>query len=178
VTAPELGQPAPTLTLPDADGLVHEVTAHAGRSPLLVMFLCNHCPYVKHVAPRLGRLNHEWERAGLAVAAVNPNVGRHPGDSLERMGPFALANGWEFRYLADADQSAARAFGAARTPEFFLFDGRQRLAYHGQFDESRPGNGVPVTGSDLEAAVRTVLEGRVVAQVQHPGAGCSIKWDD
>ena len=171
-----LGAAMPTLALPDPDGTVHDVSADATGAPVLVVFACNHCPYVVHVGPRLGQLADRWMADGLAVAAVASNdVETHPEDGPEHMGAFAGANGWTFPYLVDADQATALAFGARCTPDIFLFDRAHRLAYHGQFDASRPGSG-DASGDDLAAAVTAVLAGRDAPAEQRPAVGCSIKW--
>lgn len=160
--------------LKDHLGVAHEVMPEG--SPCLVMFLCNHCPYVKLIATRLGKLSAGWMASGLHVVAVNSNVRTHEGDSIERMGPFAQANGWKFPYLVDADQEAARAFGAVRTPDLFLVDGAGELFYRGQFDDARPGGDVEPTGADLSEAVDLLLSTRPAPSRVRPGVGCSIKW--
>lgn len=172
-----LGTPLPPFELPDPEGKLHGTAAVADAPGLLVAFVCNHCPYVQHVAPALGRLTRDWMEAGLAVLAVNPNdVDAYPDDRPERMPAFARANGWAFPYLYDESQAVARAYHAACTPDFFLFDGDRRLAYRGRLDASRPGSGTPVTGDDLGAAVQAVLKGEPVDDDQYPSIGCSIKW--
>jgi peroxiredoxin len=172
-----LGDPAPPLKLSDSSGATVDALAVAADKPLLVAFVCNHCPFVKLIAPRLGELAATWEQAGLQVAGVNPNEGRHPGDAADRMPGFAAANGWTFAYLVDSDQMVAHAYGASCTPEFFLFDKAHLLRYHGRFDASRPSLEVPVDGADLAAAVTAVLAGREPDGEQLPTAGCAIKWD-
>jgi peroxiredoxin len=172
-----LGTPLPDFELPDPDGTRHGTAQVADAPALLVAFVCNHCPYVKHVAPDLGRLAKEWTDAGLAVLAVNPNdVETYPEDSPDQMPGFAQANGWTFPYLYDESQEVARAFRAACTPDFFLFGRDRRLAYRGRLDASRPGSGVPVTGVELGAAVEAVLAGQPAPEQQFPSIGCSIKW--
>jgi peroxiredoxin len=173
-----LGTRAPGFRLPAPDGSrpvsLDDVADARG---LLVVFLCNHCPYVKHVADGLGRLAAGWIAGGVAVIGVNPNdVAAYPEDAPERMPAFAGRHGWTFPYLYDETQEVAAAYGAACTPDFFLFDGDRALAYRGQMDGSRPSNGVPVTGTDLDAAVRAVLAGEPVSADQRPSVGCSIKW--
>jgi thiol-disulfide isomerase/thioredoxin len=172
-----LGTPAPDFRLPAPDGSWHGTAEVADAPGLLVAFVCNHCPYVKHVADGLGRLARAWVADGLAVLAVNPNdVAAYPDDAPDRMPAFAAEYGWDFPYLYDETQDTAAAYGAACTPDFFLFDGDRALAYRGQMDGSRPSNGVPVTGADLDAAVRAVLAGDPVGRDQKPSVGCSIKW--
>lgn len=160
--------------LEDHRGVAHELRPEG--SPSLVMFLCNHCPYVKLIADRLGTVSLSWMEKGLHVVAVNSNIRTHPGDAVERMGPFAEASGWEFPYLADPDQEAARAFEAVRTPDLFLLNGAGELFYRGRFDEATPGGKVAPTGSDLSEAVELLLAGSLPPSQVRPGAGCSIKW--
>src|SRR6266511_3616233 len=172
-----LGTPVPELELPDPSGARFGTAAVADAPGLLVAFVCNHCPYVVHVARDLGRLAGDWMDRGLAVLAVNSNdVAAYPADSPERMPEFAAANGWSFPYLVDEDQEVATAYRAACTPDFFLFDGDRRLAYRGRLDGSRPNSGLPVTGAELGAAVDAVLTGQPVTGDQLPSMGCSIKW--
>lgn len=174
----ELGSGAPPLRLPDVRGREFDLERDAAGRPALVMFMCNHCPYVKHVAAAIGALAEGWAADGVAVAAVNSNVLTHPGDAPALMAPFAQAAGWRFPYLLDRDQTAARAFHAACTPDVFLFDAGHRLRYHGQIDETRPSGDEPATGADLAAAVAALLAGADVDPDQAPGIGCSIKWLD
>ncbi|HMG40861.1 MAG TPA: thioredoxin family protein [Acidimicrobiales bacterium] len=172
-----LGTPLPDFTLPDADGALHGPSDHPDAPGVLVAFVCNHCPYVKHVAPELGRLAKGWIDRGLAVIAVNPNdATAYPEDAPELMPGFAVANGWTFPYLYDEAQDVARTYQAACTPDFFLFDGDHQLAYRGRFDASRPGSATPLTGEDLATAVDAVLSGDPVPTPQLPSIGCSIKW--
>ena len=141
------------------------------------MFLSNHCPFVVHVRAALVAAAHEALDAGLAVFAINSNsVASHPQDGPEPMAQLARGEGWRFPFLFDDSQDVARAFAAACTPDLYVFDGAVRLAYRGQFDDSRPSNGKPVTGRDLRAAVEAVAAGRAVAAEQRPSIGCSIKW--
>ena len=150
---------------------------YAGRNALLVMFICNHCPFVKHVKDELGRLAAEYEPRGLAIIAINSNdVEAYPQDGPGRMKELALEENWRFPYVLDDTQEVAKAFRAACTPDFFLFDHRQRLAYRGQLDDSRPSNGVPVSGRDLRAAIDAVVAGRPVPAEQRASIGCNIKW--
>jgi thiol-disulfide isomerase/thioredoxin len=150
---------------------------YAGRNAMLVMFICNHCPFVKHVKDELGRLAAEYEPRGLAIIAINSNdVEAYPQDRPDRMKDLALEENWRFPYVLDDTQEVAKAFRAACTPDFFLFDHQQRLAYRGQLDDSRPSNGMPVSGRDLRAAIDAVLSGRPAAGEQKPSIGCNIKW--
>jgi peroxiredoxin len=173
-----LGTAAPPFDLPDPRG-GGRVTLDdfRGAPALLVIFLSNHCPYVKHIARELGLLTNRWMAAGVAVVGINSNdVDAYPDDSPEQMVVFARQVGWDFPYLFDEDQTVAKAYRAACTPDFFLFDADRKLVYRGQFDDSRPGNDRPVTGADLRAAVEAVLAGREVPGEQHPSMGCNIKW--
>lgn len=175
-TMRELGTPAPDFALPDPAGRIHNKSDYAGK-PLLVAFICNHCPFVKHIADPLGELTAEYQKKGVAVVLISSNdVETHPQDSPERMAEFAEERGFEVPYLYDETQEVAKAFQAACTPDFFLFDGDHRLVYRGQFDDSRPGNGKPVTGADLSAAVEAVLSGTAPPADQKPSVGCNIKW--
>ena len=172
-----LGTEAPDFSLPDPAGRRWSRDDFGDAPGLLVMFICNHCPYVKHVRRELALLSQRWQERGIAVVGVQSNDwDAYPDDAPERMADEARTVGYTFPYLVDESQDVARAYGAACTPDFFLFDGDRRLAYRGQFDASRPGNGVPVTGADLRAAVDAVLGGRPVDTDQRPSIGCSIKW--
>lgn len=143
----------------------------------LIVFMCNHCPFVKHINDELVRLGKDYQPKGVSMIAINSNdVENFPEDSPEEMKKMAESSGYGFPYLFDEDQKVARAYKAACTPDFFLFDGHGKLAYRGQLDDSRPGNEVPVTGKDLREALDTVLKGREVSQKQKPSIGCNIKW--
>ena len=140
-------------------------------------FICNHCPYVKHVAPALAELAKEYQEKGVAVVAINSNdFENYPDDSPAKMKAEIAARGYTFPYLVDESQQVAKAYHAACTPDFFLFDADRKLVYRGQLDDSRPGNNLPVTGKDLRAALDAVLAGRPVAKDQRPSIGCNIKW--
>lgn len=174
-----LGTALPSLPLADpaSGGPVDPGDLARGKKGLLVAVICNHCPYVKHVRGALVRLAHAALDRGLAVVAVNSNDAEaYPEDGPAEMAKLARAEGWRFPYLFDASQEAARALHAACTPDLFLFDAGLRLAYRGQFDDSRPGNGKPVTGASLQAAIDAVVEGRAPSPDQRPSVGCSIKW--
>jgi peroxiredoxin len=172
-----LGTPLPDFNLPAPNADMHGPSDMKDAPALLVAFLCNHCPYVQHIADELGKMTAEWAADGLATIGVTSNdVAAYPEDGPNRMNGFAGLHGWTFPYVYDETQEVAKAFGAACTPDFFLFDRDRRLAYRGQFDGSRPGSGTPVTGADLDAAVRAVLDGRPVEGDQQPSVGCSIKW--
>jgi peroxiredoxin len=172
-----LGTLAPDFTLPDTDGGLVSLSDYAGAPALLVMFLCNHCPYVKHVRDELARIGAEYTARGAGVVAISSNdVAAYPADSPERMREEKAEAGYVFPYLYDETQEVAAAYRAACTPDFFLFDGARRLAYRGQLDGSRPGNDEPVTGVDLRAALDAVLAGAPVDAAQRPSLGCNIKW--
>jgi peroxiredoxin len=172
-----LGTRAPEFRLPDPGGKLCALADFQNAAALVVVFLCNHCPYVKHLRAGLAQLAREYQPRGVAVVGINANdVAHYPADSPARMAEEAQAVGYSFPYLYDATQEVAQAYRAACTPDFYVFDRAQRLAYRGQFDESRPGNGLPVTGQDLRAALEAVLAGRPVSGPQKPSLGCNIKW--
>ncbi|MEL7186211.1 MAG: thioredoxin family protein [Pseudomonadota bacterium] len=170
-----LGTEAPRFSLPDPDGNTHSLSD--GAAATLVMFICNHCPFVKHVREELARLGNDYGAKGVAIFAINSNdVATHPGDSPENMKAEAERWGYTFPYLFDEDQSVAKQYKAACTPDFFVFDGDSRLAYRGQLDGSRPSNGIAVDGADVRAALDAVLEGQQPDADQVPSIGCNIKW--
>lgn len=175
-----LGTPAPDFALPDTDGEPGRLVSRddfAEHPLLLVMFLCNHCPFVVHIRERLTELTRAWMDRGVAVVAISSNdPERYPEDAPAKMAEYKRRFGFPYPYLFDADQSVALRYHAACTPDFFLFDGTRRLVYRGQLDKSRPGNGVPVTGEDLEAAITAALAGEPPLADQHPSLGCNIKW--
>ena len=172
-----LGTRAPDFALPNVDGRTVTLADTAGPRGTLVMFICNHCPFVKHVADQLAALGRDCLPRGIGVVAISSNdVSSHPADSPEQMVHEAEERGYVFPYLYDETQDVAHAYHAACTPDFFLFDGDCKLAYRGQLDASRPGNGVPVTGADLRAAIDALVAGRPVATEQRPSLGCNIKW--
>jgi peroxiredoxin len=173
----ELGTAAPDFSLPGTDGQAHSLTEFDGKKALLVMFICNHCPFVKHIAVELAKLGKEYQLKDVGIIAINSNnVVTHPDDSPEKMIEAAGAWGFTFPYVFDETQAVARAYKAACTPDFFLYDADRKLVYRGQLDGSRPGNGVPVTGEDLRAALDAVLAGASVPADQKPSIGCNIKW--
>ena len=173
----ELGTPAPDFALPDTDGAIVRRSDFQGSPALLVAFICNHCPYVIHLREALATFGQEQGERGLAMVAISSNdVEGYPADSPEKMREERALAGYTFPYLYDATQEVAQSYQAACTPDFFLFDGDQRLVYRGQFDGSRPGNDVLVTGADLEAAVTAVLAGARPTSDQRPSLGCNIKW--
>ena len=173
-----LGTPAPTFSLPEpATGRTVALADFQNAPALLVMFICNHCPFVKHIRQGLIRFARDYQSQGLAIIAINANdVANYPDDSPAKMAEEVKAFGYPFPYLHDETQEIAKACQAACTPDFFLFDAGRQLVYRGQFDGSRPGNGVPVTGSDLRAAADAALAGRPVSPEQKPSLGCNIKW--
>lgn len=176
-TMPALGMKAAPFTLPDTDGRMVSLSDFDGSPALLVMFICNHCPYVKHVRQELVRIGKEYMPRGVAIVAINSNdPAQAPEDSPEKMREEKERVGYPFPYLFDETQEVARAYHAACTPDFFLFDRERRLVYRGQLDDSRPGKDKPVTGKDLRQALDAVLAGRPVPEEQHPSIGCSIKW--
>ncbi len=172
-----LGTQAPGFRLRDTDGRIVTLDEFAGAPALLVVFLCNHCPYVKHVRHQLAALAKDYREKGVATVGINSNdaVG-YPEDSPEMMVREKAATGYTFPYLYDETQEVAKAYRAACTPDFYVFDKGQKLVYRGQLDGSRPGNASPVTGQDLRAALDAVLAGRPVGDDQRPSVGCNIKW--
>jgi len=174
-----LGTPAPRLRLADAvtGDVVDAAEAARGKKGLLVAFICNHCPFVRHIRKELVRVAHAALDGGLAVLAVNSNDAKaFPQDGPAAMRQLAREEGWRFPFLFDETQEVAKAFHAACTPDLFLFDRGLRLVYRGQFDDSRPSNDRPVTGASLSAAIEAVAAGRSPAAEQTPSVGCNIKW--
>jgi peroxiredoxin len=172
-----LGTVAPEFRLPDTNGRVVALSDFKDARALVVAFICNHCPYVKHIRSGLAQFGRDMHGKGVAVVAINSNdAKKYPADCPEKMKEEVREAGYVFPYLYDESQSVAKAYRAACTPDFFVFDAGRRLVYRGQFDASRPGNGQPVTGSDLRAAVEAVLTGRPAAEKQMPSIGCNIKW--
>lgn len=179
-----LGTPMPSFRLTDTTraGVTVADTDLAGRPASVVAFICNHCPFVHHIRPVLASVTGSFIDRGVGVVGISSNdPAGYPDDAPDKMAAEARAHGYRFPYLFDADQSVAKAFAAACTPDFYVFDGSRRLVYRGQFDASRPsgkrgGNNLPVTGADLVAAVEAVLAGRPVSATQWPSIGCNIKW--
>jgi peroxiredoxin len=174
-----LGTVLPSFTLPNAvDGKPVSAESLRGGKGLLVEFICNHCPYVIHVREQVVALNHELLDKGFHVVAINSNSQKtHPQDGPSHMAALARQEKWRFPFLFDEAQTVAKAFDAACTPEFYLFDAEGKLAYRGQFDDSRPSNKVPVTGKDLRAAAEALLKGQRPDERQRPSVGCNIKWN-
>ena len=173
-----LGTPAPAFNLTEpATGYTVALADFQNAPALLVIFMCNHCPFVKHIREGLVRFAREYQARGLAIVAISANdVANHPHDSPAKMAEDARAFGYPFPYLYDETQAVAQAYRAACTPDFFLFDAGRTLVYRGQFDGSRPGNNVPVTGADLRAAADAALVGQPAPSDQKPSIGCNIKW--
>ena len=171
----DLGTIAPAFLLPDPDGVMHGLAD--GRRAYVVMFICNHCPFVKHIRDGLAAFGRDYAGQDVAIVAINSNdIVAYPADNPDAMRAEANAAGYVFPYVLDEDQSVAKAYRAACTPDFFLFDADKKLAYRGQFDGSRPSNGVPVSGEDLRRALDAVLAGDAPAVEQTPSIGCNIKW--
>jgi len=172
-----LGTKAPSFSLPNVDGKKVSLSDFAAAPAYLIVFMCNHCPYVKHVAPELAKLARDYQAKGVAVVGINSNVvASHPDDSPEQMAREAKSRGYTFAYLFDATQRVAQAYKAACTPDFYVFDKDQKLVYRGQMDASRPDSGTAVTGKDLRAALDAVLAGKPASADQKPSIGCNIKW--
>ena len=173
-----LGTAMPAFELPDArTGALVSGASLTGERGVVVMFICNHCPYVVHIRSELVRVAHEALELGLSVVAINANSQTtHPQDGPEHMNELAVREGWRFPFLFDDGQRVARAFDAACTPDLYVFDAARRLAYRGQFDDARPKNDRPVDGHDLRAAIEAVAAGRPPSPDQKPSMGCNIKW--
>ena len=174
-----LGTPAPDFSLRNVDGQMVSLSDFQGQPALLVIFMCNHCPFVKHIAEQLAQLGRDYQGVGVGMVAISSNdIANHPEDSPEQMIHEVEQRGYSFPYLYDEDQDVAIAYQAACTPDFYVFDGDQKLAYRGQLDSSRPDSGIPVTGQDLRAALDAILAGEPAAEHQVPSIGCNIKWKE
>jgi peroxiredoxin len=172
-----LGTTAPDFSLPDTEGRTVSLADFAEAPALLVIFMCNHCPYVKHVAEGLAGLAKEYQQRGVAVVGISSNdVANFPEDSPKKMAHEVKQRGYTFPYLYDESQEVAKAYRAACTPDFYVFDKDRKLVYRGQMDSSRPESGAPVTGEDLRAALDAVLAGKPVSADQKASLGCNIKW--
>lgn len=172
-----LGTEAPAFSLPDPNGEIFSLDAATQSAAYLVMFICNHCPYVKHIRAELARLAVDYSNQGVAIYGINSNdTETYPGDSPEKMKEESATWGYRFPYLIDADQSIALAYQAACTPDFFLFNSDRKLVYRGRLDGSRPSNDIPVDGRDMRAALGALLAKQPVTAEQIPSIGCSIKW--
>ena len=172
-----LGTAAPDFKLPDTNGKIVSLADFQNQAALLVVFMCNHCPYVVHIRAALAQLARDYAAKNVGIVGINSNdVENYPSDSPVMMKNEVEAIGYTFPYLYDESQAVAKSYRAACTPDFFLFDQNRRLVYRGQFDDSRPGNKIPVTGKDLRAALDAVLAGRPVSENQKASIGCNIKW--
>lgn len=174
----ELGTPAPDFQLPDVVSLeMISLSSFAGKKALFMMFICQHCPFVKHVQRELANIGKDYLSLDVGTIAISANnVETHPGDAPDKLKEMALELGFNFPYCYDETQEVAKAYTAACTPDFFVFDGELKLAYRGQLDDSRPSSDKPVTGSDIRAALDAVLAGNSVNREQKPSVGCNIKW--
>ncbi len=172
-----LGTEAPNFSLPDYDGKMVSRDDFRNHRGLLVVFMCNHCPYVKHVAPELARIADEYQSKGVAVVGISSNDAEaYPDDAPDKMKREAAAQGYRFPYLYDESQQVAQAYNAACTPDFYLFDSDLKLVYRGQLDDTRPKQGTIPNGSDLRAALDAVLSNQAIPEPQKPSVGCNIKW--
>ncbi len=173
-----LGTPAPDFDLPEVmTGQGVSLKSLSGKKALLVMFICRHCPYVKHIQVELARLGRTYARSELGIVAISANdAGKYPDDAPDSLKQQAQEAGFVFPYCYDESQAVAKAYAAACTPDFFLFDANHKLVYRGQFDDSRPGNNIPVTGNDLRSAIDAALAGKPVNPNQKQSIGCNIKW--
>ncbi len=175
----ELGRRAPDFSLPNVDGTTVSLLDFQDAPALVVVFMCNHCPFVKHLAPELANFGRDCQAKGVAVVGISSNdVSTHPEDSPEQMIHEVEERGYTFAYLYDDTQDVAKAYRAACTPDFYVFDKDQALVYRGQFDDSRPDSGIPVTGADLRSAVDAALAGNPIPEPQKPSIGCNIKWKE
>ena len=174
-----IGTAAPDFSLPNVDGSIVSFSDFADRRALLVIFMCNHCPFVVHLRGALAEFANEYQEKRVAIVGINSNdVSTHPDDSPQKMAEEAKSAGYTFPYLFDESQQGAQAYHAACTPDFFLFDGDRRLVYRGQFDDSRPESGIEITGADLRAACDALLAGEPVSADQKASIGCNIKWKE
>ncbi len=174
----ELGTPAPAFTLPDVvSGQMISLSTFGDRPALLVIFLCQHCPFVKHIKPELARLTQDYVKRGVGIVAISANdVEKYPSDAPEHLKAMATELQLAFPVCYDETQAVAKAYRAACTPDFFVFDQAQTLVYRGQLDDSRPGNDQPTDGHDVRAALDAMLSHQLVSPVQKPSIGCNIKW--
>jgi len=173
-----IGTQAPDFHLPDVvSGKTISLSTFADKKALLVMFICRHCPFVKHIQDELTRIGQDYSTSDLGIVAISANDAKnYPDDAPESLKALAIELGWQFPFCYDETQETAKAYTAACTPDFFVFDSDRQLAYRGQLDDSRPSNGKPVTGADLRAAIDAVLAGKPVIGEQKPSIGCNIKW--
>ncbi len=173
-----LGTPAPDFRLKDTNSNFHySYNDLKGRKGTIVMFICNHCPFVKHVIDEIVKIANDYRVQGIGVIAISSNDAvQYPQDGPDMMTEFAFAHKMDFPYLYDESQETAKAYDAACTPDFYLFDAGSKLFYRGQLDDSRPGNNIPLSGSDLRNAIDAMIYNRVIAEPQKPSIGCNIKW--
>lgn len=173
-----LGTPAPAFELCDVvSGRTYSLNSFSDKTALLIMFICRHCPYVVHVEQELAKIGRDYLDTGLGILAISSNdTGGYPDDAPPKLKEMAQRLGFTFPFCHDETQDVAKAYRAACTPDFYLFDRDRRLVYRGQLDDSRPSNGKPVTGRDLRAAIQAVLAGKAIDGTQRPSIGCSIKW--
>lgn len=174
-----LGTKAPDFTLKDRTfgTEVFSYSTIKREKGTLVIFICNHCPFVHHVIEEVVRIANDYRVQGIGIVAISSNdIDKYPQDGPELMSEFAFENNFEFPYLFDETQEVAKAYDAACTPDFFLFDSQDKLVYRGQLDDSRPGNGIPVSGNDLRGAIDGILYNRIINPNQKPSIGCNIKW--
>ena len=174
----QLGTKAPDFHLKDVvSGSEFSLAKFADKKALLVMFICRHCPYVKHVKQELSRIGKDYKKKSLGIVAISANdITEYPEDAPDSLKQMAKEEGFTFAYCYDAEQEVAKSYTAACTPDFFLFDSERKLVYRGQLDDSRPSNGLPVTGKDLRTAIDAVLTDQPVSKHQKPSVGCNIKW--
>lgn len=173
-----IGTTAPDFTLPDTvSGNIYSVSSMKGSKGTVIMFICNHCPYVVHINEKLVEIANEYATKGIQFLAISSNdTEKYPQDGPDKMKAHAKEVGYTFPYLYDETQEVARAYDAACTPDFFVFDKDLKLAYRGRMDASTPGNGKPLTGSDLKGALNALIAGQFVSEIQYPSMGCNIKW--
>ncbi len=173
-----LGTAAPFFELPDAVSNKHlSISNLSGKNATVIMFICNHCPYVIHVNPEIVRIANDYQAKGVGFVAISSNdIEAHPEDAPDKMKALALAEGYTFPYLYDENQSVAKAYDAACTPDFYVFDDEMKLAYRGRIDNSRPNSGTPLSGKDIRDVLDNLLEKKPVSPVQFPSMGCNIKW--
>ncbi|MSP19764.1 MAG: thioredoxin family protein [Bdellovibrionales bacterium] len=173
----QLGTPAPEFNLPDTEGRIISLNSYPKSKGYLVMFICNHCPYVVHLKTHLAKMTAEYIKKGIAIFGINSNdFTSYPEDRPHKMKEDKETYRYQFPYLIDESQEIARAYQAACTPDFFIFDSHKKLVYRGQYDSSRPGNNEPITGKDLELALQALLAGNISSAEQLPSLGCNIKW--
>ncbi len=174
----ELATAAPDFALPDTvSGEIVTLAQVKKEKGILVMFICNHCPYVIHVKDEVVKLANEYQAQGIGFVAISANdIINYPDDAPDKMKDFAIQNGFTFPYLYDESQEIAKSYDAACTPDFYLFDSNLELVYRGRLDESRPGSGIPVTGKDLRTALEALIQGAAIPGEQYPSIGCNIKW--